>query len=71
MLKVASTWKQPSGYEKTSEEDAVPCIMESDGTPAACRKSWARLIQKIYEVDPLPETITAELKAQPKAINVR
>jgi hypothetical protein len=21
--------------------------------PAACRKSWARLIQKIYEIDPL------------------
>src|SRR4030042_4706455 len=38
---------------KRAEHDAVPYIIESDRSPAACRKSWARLIQKIYEVDPL------------------
>ncbi|MBE0558711.1 MAG: transposase [Proteobacteria bacterium] len=36
-----------------AEEDTIPNIIESDRSPAACRKSWARLIQKIYEVDPL------------------
>ncbi len=39
--------------QKRAEEDAIPCIIESDRSPAAYRKSWARLIQKIYEVDPL------------------
>jgi len=39
--------------QKSAEENAVPNIIESDSAPAACRKSWARLIQKIYEVDPL------------------
>ena len=38
---------------KRAEHDAVPYIIESDRSPAACRKSWGRLIQKIYEVDPL------------------
>jgi len=28
-------------------------IIESDNTSPAKRKEWARLIQKIYEVDPL------------------
>ena len=39
--------------QKRAEDDAVPHIIESDRFPAAYRKSWARLIQKIYEVDPL------------------
>jgi hypothetical protein len=39
--------------KKRAEDNAVPYIIESDRSPAACRKSWARLIQKIYEVDPL------------------
>jgi hypothetical protein len=33
--------------QKRAEDDAVPHIIESDRSPAACRKSWARLIQKI------------------------
>ena len=37
--------------QKSTEEDAVPNIIESDSAPAACRKSCAWLIQKIYEVD--------------------
>jgi hypothetical protein len=39
--------------EKLGEDDAIPHIIESDSPSAASRKSWARLIQKIYEVDPL------------------
>ena len=38
---------------KKAEDDGVPCLIESDRTPAVCRKSRARLIKKIYEVDPL------------------
>jgi len=34
-------------------DDAIPCILESQGNIKAFRKSWARLIQKIYETDPL------------------
>jgi hypothetical protein len=38
---------------KEAEDGTVPHIIESDMSSAASRKSWARLIQKIYEVDPL------------------
>jgi len=34
-------------------DDAIPCILEPQGNERAFRKSWARLIQKIYEADPL------------------
>jgi len=34
-------------------DDATPCILEPQGNEKAFRKSWARLIQKIYEADPL------------------
>ena len=34
-------------------DDAIPCVIEPQGNVKACRKSWARLIQKIYETDPL------------------
>jgi hypothetical protein len=36
---------------KRAEEDAVPYIIESDRSPVAYRKNWARLIQKITEAD--------------------
>lgn len=35
------------------KDDAVPCILEAQGDEKSFRRSWARLIQKIYEVDPL------------------
>jgi hypothetical protein len=41
------------GKRQKNPADIIPCIIESHRTPAACRKSWARLIQKIYKVDPL------------------
>jgi len=46
--------------QKEGLDDAIPCIMETQGNKKAFRKNWARLImniklrfQKIYEVDPL------------------
>ena len=38
---------------KRAVDGTIPHIIESDRSAAACRKNWARLIQKIYEVDPL------------------
>ena len=31
----------------------LPCILEPELTDKAIRKNWARMIQRIYEVDPL------------------
>ncbi|MEI6608272.1 MAG: transposase [Deltaproteobacteria bacterium] len=39
--------------KEAGTDDAVPCILEPQGSERAYRKSWARLIQKIYEADPL------------------
>jgi hypothetical protein len=41
------------GKRKETEGDGVPCILEPDKSPKEYRKNWARLIQKINEVDPL------------------
>jgi len=38
---------------KDGADDKIPCILEPEMTDKAFRKNWARLIQKIYEVDPL------------------
>jgi len=35
------------------QDDLIPSILEPDGSSSEYRKNWARLIQKIYEVDPL------------------
>ena len=39
--------------QKEKTDTAIPNIIEADETSPAKRKAWARLIQKIYEVDPL------------------
>jgi hypothetical protein len=39
--------------QKKKTDAAIPCIIEADAASPAQRKAWARLIQKIYEVDPL------------------
>jgi hypothetical protein len=39
--------------KKTDANDKIPCILEPELTDKAFRRNWARLIQKIYEVDPL------------------
>ena len=42
------------GKRKMLEEDElIPSILESDESSKERRKNWARLIQKIYETDPL------------------
>jgi len=39
--------------QQISEDDSIPCIIEPEADARAHRKSWSRLIRKIYEVDPL------------------
>ena len=39
--------------KKANADDQIPCILEPELTGKAFRKNWARMIQKIYEVDPL------------------
>jgi hypothetical protein len=39
--------------KKAGEDDAIPALMNPMLTSRAMRKSWARLIQKVYHVDPL------------------
>ncbi|MFC1815067.1 hypothetical protein ACFL0M_03800 [Thermodesulfobacteriota bacterium] len=39
--------------KKTGADDKIPCILEPELADKAFRRNWARLIQKIYEVDPL------------------
>jgi len=37
--------------QKEGSDEAIPCILEPQGNVKAFRKSWSRLIQKIYETD--------------------
>jgi hypothetical protein len=39
--------------KRQNRAERIPCILESDESSKEYRKNWARLIQKIYEVDPL------------------
>ena len=39
--------------QKTGDGDVIPCILEPEGDVKVLRRNWARLIQKIYAVDPL------------------
>ena len=42
------------GKRKKHDQDGlIPSILEPDGSSREHRRNWARLIQKIYEVDPL------------------
>ena len=42
------------GKRKMQDQDGlIPSILEPDGSSNEHRKNWARLIQKIYEADPL------------------
>ncbi|MFH1991566.1 MAG: hypothetical protein ABIK98_04055 [Pseudomonadota bacterium] len=42
-----------AGERKARIDDQIPYILEPELTDKAFRKNWARLIQKVYEVDPL------------------
>ena len=39
--------------KKAEADDKVPALIDSDISRKNFRKNWARLIQKIYNVDPL------------------
>jgi hypothetical protein len=39
--------------KKEEQDDVIPHIIEDSNVSPAQRKAWARLVQKIYEVDPL------------------
>jgi hypothetical protein len=39
--------------QKEGRDDLIPCILEPQGDEKIFRRNWARLIQKIYEADPL------------------
>ena len=39
--------------KKADADDAVPALIESEVSSKEFRKNWARLIQKIYNVNPL------------------
>jgi hypothetical protein len=39
--------------KKNEQDELIPSIMEPDGSSGEYKRNWARLIQKIYEVDPL------------------
>ena len=39
--------------KKIDQDGLTPSIMEPDGSSREHKRNWARLIQKIYEVDPL------------------
>ena len=39
--------------KKNDQDELIPSILEPAGSSREYRKNWARLIQKIYEVDPL------------------
>lgn len=39
--------------KREDQDDRIPSILEPEGSSGEYRKNWARLIQKIYEVDPL------------------
>lgn len=39
--------------QKENQDGLIPCILEPEDNSKEYRKNWARLIQKIYEVDPL------------------
>jgi hypothetical protein len=39
--------------KEQNQDEWIPCILEPDKFSKESRKNWARLIQKIYEVDPL------------------
>ncbi len=53
--------------KKADADDLIACILEPELTDKAFRQNWARLIQKIYEVNPL---ICAKCSGKMKVIAV-
>jgi len=40
-------------WKKKDEDGLIPSILTTDGSTKEHKRNWARLIQKIYEIDPL------------------
>jgi hypothetical protein len=59
------SWKQMVRYyayysnvcrgkrRKENQDEWIPCVLEPDESSKGSRKNWARLVRKIYSVDPL------------------
>ena len=39
--------------KKNDQDELIPSILELEGSSKIYKRNWSRLIQKIYEVDPL------------------
>ena len=53
--------------KKTAADDTIPTIMSNDMSGSVAKQNWARLIQKIYEVDPL---VCPKCQGQMKIISI-
>jgi hypothetical protein len=48
-----AVWAGSGSTEEANKDGLVPCILQPDEPSKRYRKNWARLIQKIYEINPL------------------
>jgi hypothetical protein len=53
--------------KKAEADDTIPTIMPNEMSSSEARHNWARLIQKIYEVDPL---VCPKCQGQMKIISI-
>jgi len=53
--------------KKADTDDTIPAIMPNEMSSKEARKNWARLIQKIYEIDPL---VCPKCQGQMKIISI-
>jgi len=53
--------------KKAEADDTIPKIMPNEMSSKEAKQNWARLIQKIYEVDPL---ICPKCQGQMKIISI-
>jgi hypothetical protein len=59
--------KQLKNTLTNDQDELIPYILEPDKSSKERRKNWSRLIQKIYEVDPL---ICPKCSGEMKVISV-
>jgi hypothetical protein len=59
--------KQLKNTLTNDQDELIPYILEPDKSSKEGRKNWSRLIQKIYEVDPL---ICPKCSGEMKVISV-
>lgn len=54
-------------HKKNDQDELIPSILEPGGSAKEYKRNWARLIQKIYDVDPL---ICPECSGKMKIISI-